>query len=182
VKLRTVVLAAAVAMIAVAPAHATGTHEYGVEAGVSVPAGIFSDNANTGFNLGAQYQFIITQVGIGAEVKYHGWGGSDKSALPAGTEQNFTAWQYDVFGIVKMPSTGTQPYLKGGMGWYTPAGTIKSPSGDLESSKSVFGVVVGAGLDIPTPSHMTLGIGLNYHRMHDSYEDFMSITAHAMWH
>jgi len=179
VKLRTVLLVAAVALVAVAPVHAAGTHEYGVEVGASVPSGNFGDAANTGFNIGAQYQYMITQFGVGGELKYHSWGASDNLGLAADESASFSAWQYNVYGIAKMPSPTTSPFFKAGFGWYTPATKFESPLGNTDASDTVFGIVVGGGVDFNTPGNATFGLGLNYHRLQDSEADFISIAARA---
>lgn len=182
-KLRTLLLIVFAALFVVAPAHATGSHSFGIEAGASVPSGDFGDAASTGFNVGANYQYMITQFGVGAEIKYHGWSASDDmtSSLPTGTDVSFSAWQYNAFGIMTMPMPNATPYVKFGGGWYTPSTKLESPMGDDDASDTTFGIVAGAGVDFNTTGPVKFGIGANYHRLKDSETDFFSITARALW-
>lgn len=187
-KLRTFVLFVFAALFVAAPAHAiTGSHSFGIEAGASVPSGDFSNAANTGFNVGADYQFMVTQFGVGAELKYHSWSGSDnantaaEALYGAGSEFKYSAWEYNAFGIMTMPMPTATPYVKFGGGWYTPNLKLTSPMGDQSTSDTVFGIVAGAGVDFNTGGPVKFGIGANYHRLKDSQDDFFSITARALW-
>lgn len=187
-KLRLLVLLVCAALFAAVPAHAVvGSHSFGIEAGASVPSGDFGDEANTGFNVGANYQFMVNQFGVGGEVKYHSWGASDdmntalETSFGSGSEATFSAWQYDAFGIMTMPMPNATPYVKFGAGWYAPAQKLTTPAGDENFSDTTFGIVAGAGVDFNVTGPVKFGIGANYHRLKDSEADFFSISARAMW-
>ena len=60
-RFRTLIALAALTLIAAAPAQAAvGQHEFGFEGGLSVPTGDFGDAAGNGFNIGAQYQYMVS--------------------------------------------------------------------------------------------------------------------------
>src|SRR5207249_3881158 len=67
---------AVMTVLAVSPAYALGSHQIGVQAGLSVPTGDFSDAANAGYNVGAEYRYVLDRFGVGAEAKYNAWNGS----------------------------------------------------------------------------------------------------------
>src|SRR5262249_18429453 len=58
---------------------------FGITGGAAVPTGDFSDAASTGFNFGGTGTLMLNQSwGVGADVAYHMWNGSDD--LNAGTQ------------------------------------------------------------------------------------------------
>jgi hypothetical protein len=180
-RFRTLIALASMTLLAAAPAHAVGNHEMGLSGGFSMPTGDFGDAANTGFNFGGEYQYMITNLGMGATIAYHGWGASDDMALPADTDMSFKAWQYSAYGVWSIPTPTMTPYFKAGGGWYSPGAKLESPSGESTTTDTNFGVMFGGGVDWNMPTGQRVGIGANYHRLKDSSTDFFSVSARMMW-
>jgi len=184
-RVRNLLLGAAVVLCAAAPARAQTVidQNLGLEFGASMPTGDFSDAAGAGWNIGAQYEAMMANFGMGGEIKYHGWGASDDflSGIGSGSDGSFAAWQYDVYGIAAMTMPKWRPYAKAGLGWYSPSMKITTPTGDTNASDTNFGIVVGAGADFDTPSTMKAGVGFSYHRLQDSTQDFWSMNARMTW-
>ena len=109
-------------MLGAAPAHAMG-HEMGLSGGLSMPTGDFHDAAGTGFNIGGEYQYMITNLGVGASIAYHSWGATDETndaaalAFGSGSEMSFKTWQYSAYGVWAIPTPTMTPAI---VGW-TPA-------------------------------------------------------------
>jgi len=186
-RFRTLIALAALTLIAAAPVQAQGRHELGLEGGMSMPTGGFGDAANTGYNIGGQYQYMIMNYGVGAELAYHSWSGSDATNAAVavtpgdGSKMDFSTWQYNAYGVWSMPTPTTTPYVKFGMGWYTPSAKLETPAVSSKTSDTNFGMSVGGGVDWNVPSGYQLGVGATYHRLKDSETDFFSVSARVMW-
>ncbi len=181
-------------------AFAAGEHQFGLDGGTSLPSGDFGDAASAGYNIGGFYQFMMGNLGlgtsgnfgVGAEVKYHGWGASSDAGLPSGTEASMNAWQVGTYGIWALPMQRATPYAKIGAGWYGPSMKVTSPLGDAEASDGVLGMSFGGGADFPIQSSMTFGVGFAYHILRNKGSevtsggapldtDFYSVNARVMW-
>ena len=181
---------AVMTVLAVSPAYALGSHQIGVQAGLSVPTGDFSDAANAGYNVGAEYRYVLDRFGVGAEAKYNAWNGSKdvnaaaEALYGSGSKYSFSAWQTDVFGIVSMPMAGVPkvlPYLRAGLGVYGPGTKLEIPGTSTTESNSEFGMLFGAGFDFSMSSSMKLGVGATYHRVKDSEADFFSTEVRMLF-
>jgi opacity protein-like surface antigen len=189
--MRNVLLSVSCALLLSAgPAAALGTHEFGLEGGSSFPTGNFSDAANTGYNLGAVYQFnIIDRYGAGIEIKYNGWSASNdlnataEAAYGPGSKYSFSAWQYDAFGVFNLPMGGPlmRPYAKAGLGAYDPSVKLKSPSGVSLDRSTDFGVMAGLGMDYTLSPKVKVGFEAAYHRVKNSPDDFFSASMRLIW-
>jgi len=186
--MRNVMLSVSCALLLSAgPAAALGTHEFGLEGGSSFP---FSSAANTGYNLGAVYQFnLVDRYGVGVEIKYNGWGASDDmnasaaAAYGAGSRYSFSAWQYDAFGVFNLPVGGPlmRPYAKAGLGAYDPTVKLNSPSGVSLDRGTDFGVMAGLGVDYTLSAKVKVGFEAAYHRVKNSPDDFFSAGMRLIW-
>ena len=184
-KFRVFALIVSVALAVVTPVHAAGTHQFGLQGGTSVPSDEeFSDAASAGYNVGGVYQFTIQQYGVGAEFNYHAWNASDdmNAAVP-GSEFSFNAWQYGVFGAYNFPTPNATPYVKLGLGAYSPS--LKLDGEKIEDAEGFdgakFGFSVGGGADFNATTSLKLGVSAMYHRLSESRTDFFTVGVRAMW-
>jgi opacity protein-like surface antigen len=190
-RITTLCLAGALLLSAGPAAAITGTHEFGVEGGMSLPTGDFSDAAGAGFNGGLLYQFtFLDRYGVGAGIRYNGWSGSDdlnasaESAFGAGSKFSFTAWEYDLFGVFNVPmasAPNVMPYVKAGIGAYSIAEKLETPTGTADDGSTEFGVMGGAGVDFQATPAVKIGIGATYHRVKNSPTDFFGASVRAIW-
>jgi len=199
-KFRTLALIASAALLVSGSAYAAGNHQIGLEGGTSLPSGDFGDAAAAGYNIGGYYQYMMGDLGlgsgnfgVGAEVKYHGWGSSDNAGMPSGTEASMNAWQLGTYGTWAMPLQQATPYVKVGLGLYSPSMKITSPGGDSDASDGLFGMSFGGGADFSIENSMTFGLGFAYHILRNKGSeistsgggaldtDFFSVNARVSW-
>lgn len=192
-KFKAVVLSAALLMFGVGAANASSTW-LGVTGGAGVPTGDYGDAAATGFQFGVTgTRMVNDQWGIGGDVCYHMWNGSDdlnaaaELAFGPGSEFKWSALQATAHVIVAIPTQGTMsPYLKGGMGIYNISSKLESPAGDADASESKFGFNVGAGMNFASSGNMRWGVGGQLHIV-PAEEDlgsninFMTLGVNVMW-
>jgi opacity protein-like surface antigen len=117
--------------------------------------------------------------GVGADVAYHMWSGSDdfnaaaELAFGPGSEGKFNALQATAHALAMIPSGGmVKPWLKAGAGMYSLGGKIEGGSTEVDfDSESKFGFNAGAGLNWAASSNMNFGIGAAYHMIMSKDED-----------
>ncbi len=84
-KSMTVTLGAALLVLMAGTANA-GSDWIGFSGGAGIPTGDYGNAANTGWQLGATGTHMLnSQWGIGADVAYHAWSGSNDLNAPAET-------------------------------------------------------------------------------------------------
>ena len=98
-RFRAAVLGAALLMLSAGAASA-GSNYVGMTGGAGFPTGDYGDAAATGWNFGATGTHYVNDMwGFGADLCYHGWGGSEDAneaaelAFGPGSEFSFTALQ-----------------------------------------------------------------------------------------
>ena len=192
-KLKAAVLGAAIMLLAMGAASA-GTFRFGPMGGGTFPTGDFSDVAATGWNGGATGTYSVNdQWGLGADVVYHAWSGSDDANAAAeflygpGSEVKFSAIQATAHAAWMMPVQGNvKPFAKFGVGLYNLGSKLTSPSGDSDDSQSKVGFNFGAGFNMLSSSNMSWGVSGAYHIV-PAQDDFgvdvnmFTVSANLMW-
>ena len=168
----------------------------GVTGGAGMPTGNYSDAAATGWQLGATGTHMLDkQWGIGADVAYHGWGGSDAAnaaavaAFGPGSDINWHALQLTGHALMSFPTkSDMKPYVSAGAGLYDVSSKLSSPTGDATASKNEFGFNVGAGMDMNASKkgNMKWGVAGNYHIVPASSDlgsdvDFFTLAVNVLW-
>lgn len=169
-KFKAFILGVSLLVIGAGAAYAQGAW-LGVTAGAGIPTGNYGDAAATGWNAGATGTVMLNdRWGIGGDLGYHSWGGSDAlnaataTAFGAGSEFKWSAIQATGHTMLRIPTAGmVKPYAQVGLGLYDIKGKVSSPSGDTESSKSKVGFNFGGGIQIPTGSNRMWGVSATYH-------------------
>lgn len=156
-----------VALGAMAAQAADVKSEFGLNAGVSLPTGDFSDGASTGFFGGGTYTYHVNEMfGVGGDVNYHKFGKKDVTVLATTVSSEASVVQYGVHGkyFVKL-KTNEMPYLKVGLGMYSLSvkGTVNGNSNTASDTK--FGFNVGAGADWKLNDKTTWGVEALYHNI-----------------
>jgi opacity protein-like surface antigen len=177
-------LLAVILTLGVAGAATAGPVWFGLMGGAAVPTGDFSDQAGTGFDFGGTGTWMVNDMwGVGADVAYHMWNGSDDynayledpagGDFGVGSEAKFNALQATAHAAVMIPSGSmVKPWLKAGLGMYTLGGKIEGGTTEVDfDSESKFGFNAGAGLNWAASSNMSLGIGAAYHQIMTKDED-----------
>lgn len=187
-KLKALVLGAML-LCAAGVSHAQST-SLGLIGGLGVPTGDFSDAANTGYYVGANGAYMFNQqFGIGVDLAYHGWAGSDdlNAATDAllgttGSEWTWSAIQATPHLIVAVPSEGTvRPWFKAGAGLYNLKGKLETPLGDDDDSESKFGFNVGLGFDYRNTDAFGIGVDAAYHMIPEDNGDVSLFTVGLHW-
>lgn len=191
-KLKSVVLSAALLVFSVGAANASSTW-LGVNAGAGVPTGDYGDAAAMGWQFGVTgTRMVNDQWGFGGDVVYHMWNGSDDAnaaaelAFGPGSEFKWSAVQATAHVTMNIPTQGgVNPYLQGGLGLYNVGLKLESPSGDADDSESKFGFNVGAGMNFASSGNMKWGVSGVYHvvPMEDLGSDvnFASFGVNVLW-
>jgi len=192
-RFRAVVLGAALLMLGAGAANA-GSNYVGMTGGAGFPTGDYGDAAATGWNIGATGTHYVNEMwGFGADLCYHGWGGSEDAndaaelAFGPGSEFSFTALQATAHATMNFQSSGNvRPYAKFGLGMYNIGMKLESPSGDADDSQSKFGFNVGAGMNFLSSSNMRWGVAGSYHIIpaEDDFGtdlNFMQVGVNVMW-
>jgi len=146
-----------------------GSTWVGGNGGVSLPTGDYGDLAATGWHLGGS---AIRQVndswGLGADLGYHRWGGSDQLNV-ANDEWNFSAVQATGQARFMIPSNGNmKPYLSAGVGLYSFGAKLTSDSGNADTSESDLGFNFGAGMNFMSKGNQVWGFDGSYHVINTS--------------
>lgn len=191
-KFKSVVLSAALLVFGVGAANASSTW-LGVNGGAGFPTGDYSDAAATGFQFGVTgTRMVNDQWGIGGDVAYHMWNGSEdmndaaELAFGPGSETKWNALQATAHVVMNIPTQGNvAPYLKGGLGIYNIGFKLESPSGDVDDSESKFGFNFGVGMNFASSSNMKWGISGAYHIVPvdemSSDVNFASFGVNVLW-
>jgi opacity protein-like surface antigen len=170
-KLKTAVLAVSLLAFGAGMAHA-GSWSLGLNGGAAKPTGDFGDAAATGWNVGVGMNNMVNSTwGIGADLGYHSWGGSDdyNSALQVlsgdpSAKGSFSAIQATGAVSYHFPTNGNvHPYLKGGLGLYNVKASLESSAGNADDSWSKLGYNFGAGMNFATQGNMQWGFNGAYH-------------------
>jgi outer membrane protein W len=171
-------------------AGATGSFSIGVDGGASLPSGTYGDYANTGWHAGGTGTYMLNpQWGLGADINYHSWGGSDalNATLPSGDTFSWSTIQATPNVQFHIPTqTSIKPYAVVGVGLYDIRGKHSSSSGSTSDSKSKMGFNFGGGMDMVSGSSMSWGVDTAYHivsAQNDVGTDINNITfgLHMKW-
>jgi opacity protein-like surface antigen len=192
-KFKAVVLSTALLVFGVGVANAASTW-IGINGGVGMPTSDYGDAAATGFQFGATgTRMLNDQWGIGGDIGYHMWNGSDDAnaaaelAFGPGSEFKWSALQATAHVMVAIPTQGAvSPYLRGGLGIYNLGLKLESPAGDDDTSESKFGFNIGAGMNFASSGNMRWGVAGQYHIV-PAEEDlgadvnFMTLGINVLW-
>jgi opacity protein-like surface antigen len=191
--MKKLMLLAVLGMFAVSPAFADkGDFWFGLNAGVSGPTGDFSDFADMGWQGTATGTYMLTPaLGLGADLGYHSWGGSDDydaflqfiSGDPA-AEGSFTAIQGTGHLTFMIPMEGkARPYLQGGLGVYNVKAKVETSTDDVDDSSSDFGFNLGGGVNFLVSPMYMVGLGAAYHSIQteDTSTDFYTVGVNLLW-
>lgn len=192
-KFKAAVLGVALMAATVSAAHA-GSNWIGFSGGAGIPTGDYGDAAATGWHLGATGTHMVNDTwGIGADLAYHAWGGSDdlnaamEAAFGPGSEISWSAIQADVHGTMMFPTqSNVKPYAQVGLGLYNVSAKLSSPSGDDDTSKSKLGFNLGGGMNFSNTGNMRWGVGAGYHIIPaeddlGSDVNFFSVGVNMLW-
>jgi opacity protein-like surface antigen len=185
-KFKSVILSAALLVFGVGAAHA-GSNWVGFTGGAGVPTGDFGDAASMGWQFGATGTHMVNdQWGIGGDLSYHMWNGSDdaNNAAGPGAEWKWSAVQATAHAMYAIPMQGTvSPYLRGGLGLYNIGSKLQSPSGDVSDSQSKFGYNLGAGMNFASSGKARWGLVGQYHivPVESQNVDFLTFGVNVMW-
>jgi opacity protein-like surface antigen len=189
-KLKSVILCAALMMFGVGAASASSTW-LGVVGGAGLPTGDYGDVASTGWQFGVTgTRMVNDQWGIGGDIGYHMWNGSNDAnaaaelAFGAGSEWKWSALQATGHAILAIPTQGkVSPYLRGGLGIYNVTSKLESPAGDTDASESKLGFNVGAGMNFASSGKARWGVVGQYHivPVESSNVDFLTVGLNVMW-
>jgi opacity protein-like surface antigen len=190
-RLKAALLAVALTAFAAGAASA-GPFWFGVMGGAAVPTGDFSDAANTGFDFGGTGTWMVNEMwGVGADVAYHMWNGSDdlNSATQAllgdpSAEWKFSGVQATAHATLMIPSQAmVKPWIKAGLGLYNLGAKLETSSGDADDSESNFGFNAGAGLNWAATSNMAVGIGAAFHQIQTEGEatNLFTVNLNLLW-
>jgi opacity protein-like surface antigen len=192
-KFKAAVLGVTLMALSVGAANA-GSNWIGFSGGAGFPTGDYGDAAATGWHLGATGTHMINdQWGIGGDLAYHAWGGSDElnaameAAFGPGSEMSWSAIQANVHGTMLFPTkTNVKPYAQAGVGLYNIAAKLSSPSGDDDTSKSKLGFNLGGGMEFAGSGNTRWGVSGTYHIIsaQDDFGsdlNFFSVGVNYMW-
>ena len=184
------VLSAALLVFVAGAAHASGNW-LGVTGGAGVPTGDYGDVASMGWQFGVVgVHMVDEQFGIGADLGYHMWNGSDDAnaaaelAFGPGSEIKWSAVQGTAHAIYAIPTQGTvSPYLRGGLGLYNVTSKLETTGSDVSDSQSKFGFNLGAGMNFASTGKARWGLVGQYHivPVEGSSVDFMTLGVNVMW-
>ena len=166
-KSKAAILAISLLVLGAGGASAQGSFSLGVDAGASLPSGTYGDFANTGWHAGGCGTYMLnSQWGIGADINYHHWSGSDalNATLPSGDTFSWSTIQATPNVQFHIPTqTSIKPYAVVGVGLYDIRGKLSSSSGSTSDSKSKMGFNFGGGMDMVSSSSMSWGVDTAYH-------------------
>lgn len=154
-----------------APAAMTpGSVWLGVNGGVSLPFGDFSDQASTGFNLGLTGDYVIYEnLAVGGEIGWHSFGGNDELekelSVEHGASANLTIRVVPVIAHARYFLPAGQkvtPFVKGGLGLYNVQNKVEYLAVSQEHSSTRIGFQFGAGADFKSAASLQYGIDAQY--------------------
>ena len=154
-----------------APAAMTpGSVWLGVNGGVSLPFGDFSDQASTGFNLGLTGDYVIYEnLAVGGEIGWHSFGGNDELekqlSVQHGASANLTIRVVPVIAHARYFLPAGQkvtPFVKGGLGLYNVQNKVEYLAVSQEHSSTRIGFQFGAGADFKSAASLQYGIDAQY--------------------
>ena len=126
-----------------AVAHAQNPMTFGIAAGATIPMGDLGDGASTGFHGMATLGLTPAAVPFGLRIDgmYHSLGVDD--AIFEATDVSLQILGATVNGVFSIPAmVVTQPYLIGGVGYYSTK--FKADGGDSDAEND-FGINIGIG-------------------------------------
>ena len=152
-------------------AQAAGTNWLGVNGGISLPFGNFSDLASTGFNLGVTGDLSKSEMwALGGEIGWHIFGGNDelekRRSVQLGYPDQTTIRLLPVTLHAKYllpPTDRVAPFAKVALGLYSVK--IKDDAGlaRSESSTTRVGLQFGGGVNFKSKDSVRYGVELMYH-------------------
>lgn len=165
-KMRYLVSAAMIAIVAPAAAHAQGVSPLSLEAraGAVVPMGDFADGLKTGFGFGATAAYrVIPMLDIYAGYNWHRFGVEDDPEF-GDSDFNLDDSGFELGARVYVPVGGSiAPWLQGGL--IMQQLKFGASEGGLSASVSTdreIGFEVGGGIGIPIGPNMSLTPGVRY--------------------
>ena len=184
-----------VALLAIAAGTANAGSDFiGLSGGLGIPTGNYSDAAGNGWHIGATGTHMLNdQWGIGGDIAYHAWGGSNafnnaaELAFGPGSEFNWSAIQATAHAVMAFPTqSNVKPYATAGLGLYNMGLKLTSPSGNASDTKAEFGFNVGAGMNFLTSSNMRWGVNGVYHIVPAKNDlgsdiDFFQLGLNVLW-
>jgi len=158
-------------LTAVAGTANAGSDFIGLSGGLGMPTGDYSNAAANGWQIGATGTHMLNdQWGIGGDLAYHAWGGSQDAnnaaelAFGPGSEFHWNSIQATAHAVMAFPTqSNVKPYATAGLGLYNMGLKLDSPSGNTSTTKAEFGFNVGAGMNFLTSSTMRWGVQGTYH-------------------
>jgi outer membrane protein with beta-barrel domain len=184
-RLKIGILAGALLLIA-SSAFAAGMQWVALNGGAQFPSGDLSDGAETGWLIGGNYGYALSEkFALGADVSYNAFG---KKTIGT-TDVQPKIMQYTAQGYYMIPMSGkTQfPYLKGGVGMYSV--DTDAPGSD---TKSLFGLNAGLGWNKMMNGKTSFGLDGMYHWISQSDDikkangdkaslGYFTLSAHVGW-
>ena len=167
-------------------AHAApGATWVGVNAGIGMPFGEFSDFASTGFNIGLTTDFVRSESwAFGGELGWHKFGGNDdlekSESARLGFPVEFTVRVIPVTAHAKylLPANeSVAPFVKGAFGLYNL--NFKTDGGaafESDDSQTKFGFAIGGGLNFHSTESLAYGAELLYHYISTEEQSSNMIT------
>jgi outer membrane protein W len=147
------------------------TPSLGIQGGVGLPTGEFSDAWDRGTTIGLCYTFGINREwGIGADASYLRSDPSEAHAQQleaAGSDAFFSYVQCGVHARWWFPvgSDQARPYLEAGPGIYVVREELQAPTGSETESQTTLGLRGGGGIDIAITDRTAISIAGVYHHV-----------------
>ena len=171
---KSLILLTALALFDATPGVAAkGDRWVGPQFGGSVPTSDFTKSAKTGFQGGLAATYMETeQAGIGVDVAYHLWSGSNDANADAvarfgpGSELKFSAIQATAHVLYAFRTGGkARPYAKVGFGpyWLKTKVDTRTYTYNVGDALQKFGYNMGAGVNFKVSPTQDIGIGGMYH-------------------
>jgi opacity protein-like surface antigen len=189
--LRSLALAALLAVGCAYPACAESTQWFGYEIGSGIPTKDFHEEARPGLDLGGSYTFMANRYfGVGAAIHHYSWVTTDavnvmaESWFGTGSRIRMSDWQYTAHGVFAVPlAWPIQPFLRAGGGFYNPLARLDSPLGTASVADSHLGYNVGTGANVMVNERLGLGLSGEYHQYKaDHYRtEFYRVGAQLLW-
>ncbi len=173
-KLRMAVTVLALVAGTAGTALAAGSTWIGGVGGISFPVADFGNVASAGFHLGLTGDYLLSdQFSVGGDFNWHHFSGKSDyektlSAL-AGVPVNVTdnLYPFLVHGKFWLPGATDskwQPYLKGGVGFYSESFKVdRGVEGTDTSTNTDFGFAVGGGAMLKSTKTVAFGLEGLYH-------------------
>lgn len=164
---------------------------YGLGGGLAFPTGDAGDVIKMGYNANVYGDYWLSpKTAIGVDIDGNFFSGKDdavdalKSATYPDPSISFNTTGFNAHVIYAFPMQGSkmEPWLRGGLGFYTSKLKIKDagPTFDSDQSNTDFGFHLGGGLDWAVGNGMKAGLDAKYTSVmtEDESTNFYSIGLH----